>query len=86
MGKQDKLRSRLLSKPKNFTWDELESCLKHLGFEVRNGKGSRRKFVHNASMTIINLHEPHPDRVIKSYALEQVINKLIEMELLEDGK
>lgn len=82
MGKQEKLRSRLLSKPKDFTWDELTSLLIHFEFELLKGNGSRRKFVHNATKTIINLHEPHPDKVLKRYVIVQVITKLVEMELI----
>ncbi|WP_286937783.1 MULTISPECIES: type II toxin-antitoxin system HicA family toxin [unclassified Pseudoalteromonas] len=84
MGKQEKLRNRLLSKPKDFTWSEMNSLLSNLGFELLKGSGSRRKFVHNETKTIIIIHEPHPDNILKRYIIEQVTTKLVEMELINN--
>ncbi|KIE06031.1 Uncharacterized protein NF27_CD00070 [Candidatus Jidaibacter acanthamoeba] len=50
-----------------------------LGFEELSiGKtgGSRRKFYHKENNRIINLHKPHPQPILKKYALEQVIEIL----------
>jgi hypothetical protein len=33
MSKSEKLLARLLSNPKDFTWDELGAVLAHLGYE-----------------------------------------------------
>lgn len=82
MGKQEKLREKLLSKPKDFKWSELVSCLEHLGFELLNGKGSRRKFFHKGMRRVVTIHEPHPQSILKSYQIESVINTLKEMELI----
>jgi len=79
MAKKDKLKARLLSHPKDFSWSELESLLGSLGFELLKGKGSRRKFVHTESKILINLHEPHPEKVLKKYMVDQVIEKLKEL-------
>ena len=79
MAKKDKLKARLLSRPKDFTWSELESLLGSLGFELLKGKGSRRKFVHTESKILINLHEPHPGNILKMYVIDQVIEKLKEL-------
>ncbi|PMO05157.1 hexulose-6-phosphate synthase [Vibrio splendidus] len=78
MSKQEKLKARLLGKPKDFTWSELESLLKNLGFDLLKGKGSRRKFFHKERGVLINLHEPHPEKILKRYMVEQVIEKLAE--------
>lgn len=78
MSKIEKLIERLRSKPKNFTWEELKKVLKHYGYEeMSKGKtgGSRRKFV-NQDNTIISLHEPHPQNILKSYQLTIVIEHL----------
>ena len=41
MGKKEKLIQRLLSVPKDFTFDEMQSLLEILGFEMSNkGKTS----------------------------------------------
>ena len=85
MSRKEKLIARLLTYPKDFTWDELLVLLSFLGFEEKKkGKtgGSRRKFIHKASLSMINLHEPHPRKILKSYAIEQIINKLNEDKLL----
>ncbi len=78
MSIKDKLLTRLLSKPKDFTWEELETLLSHLGYHEKdkgNTGGSRRKFV-NADNDIINLHKPHPHNIIKRYLIDQIIEKL----------
>lgn len=78
MTRKDKLIRRLLSKPKDFTWDELKTLLAGLEFEeVKVGKtgGSRRRFV-NSSGVVISLHEPHPHNTLKRYQIEQVIESL----------
>jgi predicted RNA binding protein YcfA (HicA-like mRNA interferase family) len=79
MGKQEKLKTRLLTRPKDFTWSELESLLKSLGFELIKGKGSRRKFFNHENKILINLHEPHPEKILKRYMIDQVIGKLKEL-------
>ena len=79
MGKIDKLIAKLKSKPKDFTWDELKKVLSHYGYtEIKKkGKtgGARRKFVNNKK-DIISLHEPHPERIIKTYVVKQIIEHL----------
>lgn len=80
MTKKDKLVERLLSLPKDFTWDELIKVVGYFGYqELKKGKtgGSRRKFAdeHN---NIITLHKPHPENRVKEYALQQVIAELKE--------
>ena len=85
MSSKDKLIKRLKSRPKDFTWDELKGVLISLGFEeTTSGKtgGSRRKFYHKECGLIINLHKPHPLPTIKSYAIEQVLEKLKEEGLI----
>lgn len=79
MSRQEKLLQRLLSKPKNFTWDELKKLLGLYNYQLLNGSGSRRKFIHQDSKQVISLHEPHPQNIIKSYVIDDVINKLTEL-------
>jgi predicted RNA binding protein YcfA (HicA-like mRNA interferase family) len=84
MTRKDKLIKRLLSKPKDFTWNELASLLARLGFEeVKTGKtsGSRRRFV-DANGMVITLHKPHPHNTLKQYQLEQIIETLKQEGLL----
>lgn len=39
-------------------WADIESLIKALGGEVKEGRGSRCKFILNGS--IANFHRPHP--------------------------
>ncbi|WP_052458504.1 type II toxin-antitoxin system HicA family toxin [Rickettsia asembonensis] len=67
------------------TWDELTRLFGSLHFEeIVRGKtgGSRRKFYNKKTGLIINLHKPHPQPIIKSYLIEQIIKKLEEEELI----
>jgi len=81
VSKQQKLRSRLGTIPKDFTWDELVTLLKSYGFVVLNGSGSRRKFV-NAEKRLINIHCPHPGSIVKQYSLKDVKSVLDELDNL----
>lgn len=80
MSKNEKLLQRLLSLPKDFTWDELVKVLIYFGYsELKKGNtgGSRRKFA-DAQQHVIILHKPHPGNIVKEYALKQVIEHLKE--------
>lgn len=78
MSQQQKLRRRFLTKPTDFTWDELKSLLGGFGYqEMAGGKtgGSRRRFVHPDREPII-LHKPHPGKLLKSYPVAQLVMHL----------
>lgn len=80
MSQVQKLIARLLSFPKDFTWEELIKILNHFGFkEIKKGKtgGSRRKFS-NSEKLIISLHKPHPTSILKRYQLDDVVTILRE--------
>ena len=79
MSKEDKLIKRLLSKPKDFTYNELRRILTHLGYiESQSGKttGSRVAFINVETGHIIRLHKPHPGNELKQYQIEQIIDEL----------
>lgn len=83
MGKLEKLIERLKSNPKDFTFDEMQSLLLALGFELSNkGKtsGSRVKFFKDGICII--LHKPHPRKELLSYQIKQVIETLSEEGLI----
>lgn len=85
MTKKDKLIKRFLRIPKDFTFDELVSLLRHLGFEMGNkGKtsGSRVEFINVELKISYFAHKPHPDKVVKTYVLRQLREFLIENEIL----
>ncbi|MCM1156216.1 MAG: type II toxin-antitoxin system HicA family toxin [Roseburia sp.] len=77
MSKKDKLVDRLLKKPKDFTFDEMESLLLYFGYELKQGgTNSGVKFIKSGSNEVINFHKPHPSGILKRYILDQVIDKL----------
>ena len=81
-----KALQRLLSVPKDFTWDEMIKVLGLLGFvELKKGKtgGARRKFSDGVKNVII-LHKPHPGNIVKEYALRQVIAQLKDKGYIND--
>jgi hypothetical protein len=84
MGRKEKLINRLKQRPKDFTWNELSNLLKSLGYrEKKKGKsgGSRRRFVHESAPTI-TLHKPHPQNILKHYAIDQILELLQKENML----
>ena len=78
MTRKEKLIKRFLSKPSDFTWEELKKLLANFDFqEEKTGftSGSRTRFVNNSGV-IISLHKPHPRNILKMYQIEQIIDIL----------
>ena len=79
MTKKDKLLERFLSIPKDFTFDELKTLLRSLGYEEYNkGKtsGSRVAFVHLIYNENILIHKPHPGKILNRIYLKKIIHDL----------
>jgi hypothetical protein len=77
MGGKEKLIARLKSKPKDFTFDEMQCLLELLGFEIlnkRKASGSRVLFK-NGNIPI-NLHKPHPRKEFLEYQIMYVLDVL----------
>jgi len=84
MSKIDKLLSRLLSRPTDFTFSELTTVLGHFGYSIaKSGKtgGSRVSFA-NSSGDYIRAHKPHPRNVLKQYQVNDIITSLAERGLV----
>lgn len=76
MSKSEKLVLRLLSRPKDFTYSEVKTLLRYLGFEeIHKGKtsGSRVMFQRSSDKVSILLHKPHPGNIVKLYVIDQLI-------------
>lgn len=85
MSKKEKLVERLLSKPKDFSYDELKSLLTGFGYaESNKGKtsGSRVAFINEKNSHIIRLHKPHPKNILKSYQIDLIIEELQKENLI----
>jgi hypothetical protein len=79
MVKKEKLLDKLLRKPSDFTFRELESLLGHFGYDqLKPGKtgGSRRAFLHRSTKHIIRLHKPHKGNTLKQYQIREIIQAL----------
>lgn len=83
MSKKEKLIARLLSRPKDFHYDEAKVLLSYFGF-IENSKGktsgSRVEFV--CEKYTILLHKPHPNGELKGYQVKQLIETLKDLKLL----
>ncbi|HHT9105312.1 MAG TPA: type II toxin-antitoxin system HicA family toxin [Candidatus Wujingus californicus] len=75
MSRVEKLLKRFLSKPKDFTYNELKRLLAGFGYAgVSTGKtaGSRSAFMNPKTKHIIKLHRPHPRPELKRYQLDYI--------------
>lgn len=71
----EKLLKRFLSKPKDFTHNEIKKLLASFGYKsISTGKtaGSRVAFVNPETKHIIKLHKPHPKPELKRYQLDYI--------------
>jgi hypothetical protein len=85
MNRREKLVKRLISRPKNFTFDELSTLLAALGYtSIKTGKtsGSRRAFYNEEKNHLIRLHKPHPGNYLKMYQIDYLINELKRLGLI----
>ena len=76
VSKLDKLKNRLLSRPADFSWQELCTLMNAFGFELKQAGGSGRKFVHPDGDVTLFLHEPHPGSILKAYQVRAAITLL----------
>lgn len=79
MSKKDKLLKKLFSYPKDFTYNDLRTLMKSLGFiEVKKGKtsGSRVAFFNEQKGVLLRLHKPHPSDELKQYQIKEIIDFL----------
>ena len=86
MGQIEKLINRVLSVPKDLTYDELKRFLHHYGYkEDSKGatSGSRVAFIRQQDKASVILHKPHPTNIVQGYAIRQIIKHLQEIGDLE---
>lgn len=76
MSQNDKLLAKLLNGKGTFTWSELVTLLRRLGYSQLEGSGSRVKFDNGDPNAMINLHKPHPGNELKAYIRRQIIVQL----------
>jgi len=76
MIKAEKLLNRFLSRPMDFTYNELLRLLISLGYKEQQGSGSRIVFSNERNKHINRLHKPHPGNVLKRYQIDLIIQEL----------
>lgn len=76
MSRHEKLLAKLLKRQGPFTWAELVTLLRGLGYSLIEGDGSRVKFDNGNPLAMISLHKPHPGNELKSYIKKQIIEQL----------
>ena len=77
MSELEKLKKRLKSLPKDFTYDEAKSLLTKLGFkEYNKGRtsGSRVKFERKKDELF--LHKPHPQNILDPAVVRYLLREL----------
>ena len=84
MSRKEKLIERLLSRPSDFTFDELVTLLRSFGYSIaRAGKtGGLRVAFADDKGDYIRLHKPHPRNILKQYQVDDIITALLERGLL----
>ena len=85
MGKKEKLIKKLLSTPKDFTFEEAVTLLGYFSYIQGNkGKtsGSRVVFSSPAYSTKIIMHKPHLRNELLDYHVKQLIEQLKQEDLI----
>lgn len=85
MSKKEKLKQRIKTKPKDFSYQELATLLIGLGYQENNKgrtSGSRVSFLHTELQHLISLHKPHPGNILKAYQINYIIDELVKYNLL----
>ena len=81
MGQKEKLIQRLKARPKDFTFEDVETLLGLLTYSRSNkGKtsGSRVMFVSDSHPPIM-MHKPHPRKELLAYQVKQLV-EILEQE------
>ena len=84
MGQKEKLIKRLKEKPKDFTFEEVETLLGCLAYRPnQKGKtsGSRIMFI-SAEHPPIMMHKPHRRKELLEYQIKQLLETLEQEGLL----
>ena len=84
MGQKEKLIQKLKSKPKDMTFEEVETLLKYLSY-TRSDKGrtsGSRVIFTSADHAPILLHNPHPRKELLAYQVKQLVDLLEQEGLL----
>ena len=76
MSSFEKLQTRFLSIPKDFTYNELKRLLSGFGYKEQQRSGSRVVFKNERLHHSIKLHKPHPGNILKKYQVNIILKEL----------
>ena len=83
MSTKDKLIARLKSNPKDFTFNEMQTALRALGFNMSTkGKTSGSRVMFHKGNVPINLHRPHPQKELQEFQIKQILEILESEDLI----
>jgi hypothetical protein len=85
MGQREKLISRFMKLPKDFTFDETKRLLNYFGYEIHNKgntSGSRIRFINKDSGEFIDMHKPHPESIMKEWMMKKIYLYLMNKKLI----
>jgi hypothetical protein len=82
MTRFQKLLDRFLSRPKDFSYNELVRLLRGFGYIQQQGAGSRVVFTNEKIKHNIKLHKPHPGSILKMYQVDLIIRELRSNKLI----
>jgi len=87
MTRHDKLLKRLLSKPKDFSFDELVKLLGGFGYEMVNkGKTSGSRVAFEKSKDSFQMHKPHNrETVLLHYQIKELVEFLVKRQLIKEN-
>ena len=79
MSRKQKLIERLKTKPRDFTYNEMESLLQSLGFTMSSkGTTSGSRVLFHIDGLSIDLHKPHPQNELPMYQINKILKVLEE--------
>lgn len=86
MSKHTKTLEKLRTVPPsaNIKWVEIKGLMKHLGYELLNGTGSRRKFYHRDKEALVICHQPHPSPDVDKGCIADIADHLRAYGFLEN--
>jgi len=77
LSKKDKLVARIMSNPKDFTFDEAKNLLELCGYKMStSGKTSGSRVSFSKNQKVFRLHKPHPRKELPHYLVKEIIDEL----------
>ena len=76
MSSFEKLQIKILSIPKDLSYNELKRLLSGFGYKEQQRSGSRVVFKNERLHHSIKLHKPHPGNILKRYQANIILKEL----------